>query len=310
MPMNVEKPPSLPFKDWTNTRITVHLLLQILGKTRLKLTTRKNHWWYITIYVTPRGFSTYSIPINDGLDSFEMEFNIKRKAVIISRSSGEDIVLSLQNKPTIGDFYKKFISELNGIGVYPKFIDRPFDVGIDKHFYEITEYNHYDWKYINSFWRLMLWNSNIFKEFSGRFYGKTCPVHIYWHHLDLVVTRFSGKKLPPMDKSARILEKESYSHEQISFGFWVGDPNVPEPMYYSYTYPSPDGIEEEALQPKEAFWQDSNGSPMALLRYEDVRNSLNPRKAVLDFLESTYQAGGKRAKWNIDELTVPDLDQL
>ncbi|MGB5430094.1 DUF5996 family protein, partial [Eudoraea sp.] len=92
--MKSEKLPELPFDEWTETRITVHLLLQILGKTRLKSTTRKNHWWYITLYVTPRGFGTYSIPINDGLDSFEMEFNIKRKAVIISQSSAEEIVLS------------------------------------------------------------------------------------------------------------------------------------------------------------------------------------------------------------------------
>lgn len=191
--METEKLPALPFDEWTETRITVHLLLQILGKTRLKSTTRKNHWWYITLYVTPRGFGTYSIPINDGLDSFEMEFNIKRKAVIISQSSGKEIVLSLEDSPTIADFYTRFMGEINGIGVFPKFIDRPFDVGIDKSFNEITEYHHYDWKYINTFWKLMLWNNNVFKEFSGRFYGKTCPVHIYWHHLDLVVTRFSGK---------------------------------------------------------------------------------------------------------------------
>ena len=113
-----------------------------------------------------------------------------------------------------------------------------------------------------------------------------------------------------MDTSARVLEKDTYSHEQISFGFWAGDKNVPEPMYYSYTYPSPKGIDEEILQPKEAKWQDSNGSPMALLNYEAVKNSSNPRKAVLDFLESAYQAGAKRANWNIEELTVPDLDNL
>ena len=308
--MKTKKLPALPFDEWTDTRLTLHLILQIIGKTRLKSTTRKNHWWYITLYVTPRGFGTHGIPINDGLDSFEIELDIKRKAVIISRSSGEDILLSLNSNPSIAEFYTRFMGEINGLGVFPKFIEKPFDVGIDKRFDEITEYHHYDWKYINTFWKLMLWNNSVFQEFSGRFYGKSCPVHIYWHHLDLVVTRFSGKRLPPMDKSARILEKETYSHEQISFGFWVGDTNVPEPMYYSYTYPSPDGIDEETLQPKEAFWQDSNGSPMALLRYEDVKNSATPRKAVLNFLESTYQAGAKRAKWNIDELTVPDLDQL
>lgn len=113
-----------------------------------------------------------------------------------------------------------------------------------------------------------------------------------------------------MDDSARILEKDAYSHEQISFGFWAGDDNVREPMYYSYTYPSPEGVDQETLQPAGAKWQDSNGSPMALLRYEDVRNSAKPGKTVLGFLESAYQAGAKKAEWKIDELTVPELKEL
>lgn len=304
------KPTLLPFNEWIDTRITIHLILQIIGKTRLKLTSRKNHWWYITIYVTTKGFSTHAIPTNNGLDSIEIEFNIKRKAVIISQSSGDDILISLSSNPTIADFYNEYMAKLKSIGLHPEFIAKPFDLGIDKHFDEISEYHHYDWKYINMFWEIMRWNKSVFQEFSGRFYGKTCPVHIYWHHLDLVVTRFSGKKLPAMDKSARLLEKETYSHEQISSGFWVGDKNVPEPMYYSYTYPAPTDIDKEPLKPAQAFWQDSNGSPMALLRYADVINSDNPKKAVLDFLESAYQAGAKKASWNIAEFTVPDLDKI
>lgn len=302
--------PELPFKAWTKTRLTVHIILQILGKTRLKSTTRKNHWWYITLYVSSRGFSTHEIPIHNGLESVEIEFNVKRKAVVMRVSTGEEITMSLANSPTIADFYKAYLNKLGSLGLHPNFVETPFDLEIEKPFETITEYHHYDWEYIEKFWKIMLWNHNVFQEFGGRFYGKTCPVHIYWHHLDLVVTRFSGKKLPPMDRATRIIEKETYSHEQISFGFWVGDKNIPEPMYYSYTYPSPDGISEEPLQPKEAHWQDSNGSPMALLRYEDVRSTNHPRKTVLDFLESTYQAGAKKAGWNIDELKVPDLDQL
>lgn len=126
----------------------------------------------------------------------------------------------------------------------------------------------------------------------------------------LTVTRFSGKKLPPMDAKARILEKDSYSHEQISFGFWVGDDNMQEPAYYSYTYPAPDGVDDEVLTPENAMWIDANGSPMAVLKYADVITTDNPRQAVLDFLESAYQAGASKAGWNIAELKVPDLTEL
>ncbi|TFH22979.1 MAG: hypothetical protein E4H10_12865 [Bacteroidia bacterium] len=135
-------------------------------------------------------------------------------------------------------------------------------------------------------------------------------MHIYWHHLDLVVTRFSGKRLAPMDKGARILEKESYSHEQISFGFWAGDDNMKEPLYYAYTFPSPDGLDKEPIYPDQAKWVDSNGSPMALLRSYDVIHSENPRESVLEFLESTYQAGASKAGWDIGELTAPPLNEV
>ncbi|NNE77446.1 MAG: hypothetical protein HKN31_10285 [Pricia sp.] len=303
-------PPELPFHKWTETRLTVHILLQILGKTRLKSTPRKNHWWYITLYVSPRGFSTHGIPISNGLESVEIEFNVKRKAVVFSKSAGDEIVISLTDSPTIAEFYKEFMAHLKDLGLNPNFVETPFDLEIEKPFATLTEYHHYDWSYIEKFWKVMVWNHHVFQEFSGRFYGKSCPVHIYWHHLDLVVTRFSGKKLPPMDKEARIMEKEAYSHEQISFGFWVGDNNVPEPMYYSYTYPSPEGISKEALKPPAAKWQDSNGSPMALLSYADVLRSEDPRKTVLDFLESAYQAGAKKASWPIDELKVLNLNEL
>ena len=308
--MNSEKLPDLPFEKWNDTRLTLHIILQIIGKTRLASTARKNHWWNITLYVSPRGFTTSPIPVKNGGESVEITFDVPKKAVIITQSAGEEIVISLKENPTIANFYSEYISKLKETGLSFDFVKKPFDLEIEKPFSQITDYHHYDWEYIERFWKIMKWNNSILQEFSGRFYGKSCPAHIYWHHLDLVITRFSGKKLPPMDASARILEKDTYSHEQISFGFWAGDPNVREPMYYSYTYPAPQGIDEETLQPEGAKWQDSNGSPMALLSYETVKNSNNPKKDVLDFLESAYQAGAKRADWNMEELTVPDLDKL
>jgi hypothetical protein len=113
-----------------------------------------------------------------------------------------------------------------------------------------------------------------------------------------------------MDKGTRILEKESYSHEQISFGFWAGDDSMPEPMYYAYTFPSPAELDKETIYPEQAKWVDSNGSPMALLRYNDVIHSENPRERVLEFLESTYQAGARKAGWDIEKLSAPPLDKI
>ena len=304
------KLPHLPYDSWTDTRITVHLILQIIGKTRLGLTSRKNHWWFITIYISPRGFSTFTIPVDQGTCSLEIELDVLKKAVVITHSEKGVTEIDLLTGLSVAQFYKQYMSELSNLGLTPKFIPKPFDMGIDKPFDQLEKYSSFNWEDIHKFWQLMQWNNSIFQEFSGRFYGKTCPVQIYWHHMDLAVTRFSGKKLEPMDKSAHISEKDTYSHEQISFGFWVGDENVREPAYYSYTYPSPDKIDDQPLLPAPANWVDANGSPMAFLRFEDVRSSPDPRHAVLDFLESAYQAGAKLANWDMQELETPPLDQI
>jgi hypothetical protein len=302
--------PHLPYDSWTQTRISVHLILQIIGKTRLGLTTRKNHWWFITIYLSSRGFSTFTIPVDQGTCSLEIGFDVLRRAVVITHSERGSVQIDLQTGLSVAQFYQRFMAELSQLDLYPKFIKQPFDMGIDKPFDQIEEYSSFNWDDILKFWQLMQWNNSIFQEFSGRFYGKTCPVQIYWHHMDLAVTRFSGKKLAPMDKSARISDRDTYSHEQISFGFWVGDENVQEPAYYAYTYPSPDKIDLQPLLPSTANWVDSNGTPMAFLRYEDVKSSPDARQAVLDFLESAYQAGAKLAGWKIEELRTPSLDEI
>jgi hypothetical protein len=128
-------------------------------------------------------------------------------------------------------------------------------------------------------------------------------VQFFWHHADLALTLFSGR-LVPIREGANSVEIEASSHEMISFGFWAGDQNIREPAFYAYMYPQPAGFMNEPLSPKEAFWSHQAG--LALLMYEDVRNSADsPGKAVLDFLESVYQAGAKRANWNIEAFRFP-----
>ncbi|HEY9822262.1 MAG TPA: DUF5996 family protein, partial [Candidatus Sericytochromatia bacterium] len=64
--------PSLPLAAWQDTYETLHLWTQILGKIRLALSPQINHWWHSTLYVTPRGLTTSTIPY--GTRTFEMSF--------------------------------------------------------------------------------------------------------------------------------------------------------------------------------------------------------------------------------------------
>lgn len=303
--------PALPLEAWERSKQTLHLYLQIVGKVRLRLTPRRNHWWNITLYLSPKGLTTGPVPAGDGYNTFEIAFNFVQHRLEVVASDGYSGAFELRDGLDVAQFYEKLRNLLGEAGIKVSILDRPFDVpGITEPFSRLTAYSSYQKEYVERFWRILLWVDGVFKEFSGKFYGKTCPVHLYWHHMDLAVTRFSGKKGPAMPAERGPVEKDAYSHEVVSFGFWAGDSQVRMPAFYAYAYPSPDGLGRKPLAPKTARWIENNGSPTATLFYDDLRKETDPRASLLGFLESAYQAAAGLAGWDVKELGVPPLGEL
>jgi len=293
--------PAMPLDEWRPTKNTLHLYLQIVGKIRLAVHPRVNHWWHVPLYVSPLGLTTRSIPFAGG--NFEIEFNFKNHQLEIRTSGGGSEDFALYDGLTVADFYSSVFANLAKLGIEPKIWARPYEAPSTTPFAEDRDNKSYDKKYIERFHQILVAVDDIFEEFRGRFTGKSTPVHLFWHSFDLALTRFSGRLAPPMPE-ANMVTREAYSHEVISFGFWFGDDkpdSVAAPAFYSYTAPKPDGLGKEPLQPEKAFWTPDGG--MALLMYDDIRELPNARGAILDFLESAYQGGGNRADWDINALT-------
>lgn len=300
---NNSKFPPLPLDEWESTKDTLHLYLQIVGKIRLALAPRKNHWWFITLYVTSRGLETSPIPYKDF--TFNIHFNFVEHKLVVTTSHGEKSEFPLEDGLSVAKFYKNLFDLLKEYGVNVSILAKPYDNKSTEPFATDNSHATYNKEYVNRFWRILVQVDDIFKEFSGRFNGKISPVQLFWHSLDLAVTRFSGKEAPM--EGGRLSDREAYSHEVISAGFWAGDDNMREPAFYCYTYPSPEGLDKEEILPETAMWIDANGSPMAILKYEDMRNADDPRWTLLSFLESTYQAGAKLAGWDVDKFKVRPL---
>ncbi|MFS4417489.1 DUF5996 family protein [Maribacter sp. 2307ULW6-5] len=294
--------PALPLADWKDTKETLHRYFQIVGKLRLSQMPKDNHWWHITLYVTNSGVATGAIPQGDF--TFEVAFNFLNHELLVTTSKGDVRSFALHDGLSVADFYRQLGTILQELQIGFDILARPYNLADNVPFQECTMHHTYDKGAVHTAWRILVQVDMILKEFGGRSYSKTCPVHIYWHHLDLVVTRFSGKKAPDLGNVSQV-EREAYSHEVISFGFWFGDDTITEPAFYSYTYPAPPGLDKEPLLPKSAKWQDANGSPMALLMYDDVRNHENPKQEILNFLESSYKAGARLAGWDLEALKVP-----
>jgi hypothetical protein len=293
--------PPLQIDEWEDTKNTLHLFFQIVGKIRHALFPKTNHWWHVTLYLSPRGMTTRPIPFGNIL--FDIEFDFIDHKLVIRTSEGEERSFSI-DKLSVSEFYKKVFSTLSDLGINCSIIPEPYDVPFSKiPFASDNEHSSYDKDYVNRYWRILLQVDSVFEEFRASFIGKSTPVHLYWHHADLAVTRFSGKRAPELE-GGTAADREAYSHEVISFGFWAGDENVRAPAFYSYTYPEPEGLANEPLKPEQAFWNTEGTGSMAVLMYDDMRVSYNPRQAILDFMESAYMAGAKLADWNIKDLEL------
>ena len=296
---NAESYPPLPLKEWESTKKTLHRYLQIIGKIRMEFTPFQNHWWHVPLYVSTRGLTTRAIPYQ--YFSFELAFDFIEHRLKLSTSNGQSYSFSLADGLSVSQFYQKLLNLLNRAGIKISIRAKPFDLEPEIPFAEDTIHKKYDKEFVTRYWQILLQINRIFQIFNSDFYGKVCPIQLYWHSFDLVTTRFSGKQGPPLPEANHV-EREAYSHEVISFGFWPGDETVTEPAFYSYTYPAPDGLAQTNLQPESAFWTIQNNSPLALLKYEDVRLSGNPKKSILNFLESAYRAGVRTASWDIQSL--------
>jgi hypothetical protein len=298
--MTNEAFPEIPLEAWRATKNTLHLYCQIVGKIRLAMHPRINHWWHVPLYVTPRGLSTRTIPFHGG--NFEIEFDLNTDRLVITTNSGRQEDFALYDGLTVADFYSSIFANLAKLGIEPTIKPTPYEAPSTTPFPEDIDNRSYDKEYVAKFHQTLVTVDSILNEFRGRFVGKSTPVHMFWHSFDLALTRFSGKKVEPREGAGRV-EREAYSHEVISFGFWFGDDKVPAPAFYAYVAPEPENLASEPLTPETAQWAESNGAHLAILMYEDVRSADDPSQVVLEFLESAYQAGVKRAGWKAEDFS-------
>ncbi len=293
---NQDSWPELPLAAWQDTYATLHMWTQIVGKVRLVLSPRINHWWEVPLYVSARGLTTSAIPYGDGI--FEIQFDFIEHRLIIQSSWGASKTMALKPR-SVADFYAEFMSALRSLGIEVKIWTMPSEVPNPVRFESDTQHASYDREYVHRFWRILVLCDTIFNEFRAGFMGKDSPVHFFWGSFDLCVTRFSGRRAPER-AGADSITREAYSHEVISVGFWPGGGDVKGAAFYVYAAPEPPGFAEQKVKPAAAFYHPQMKE--FLLMYDDVRRSASPREALLRFLQSTYEAGANLARWDRTEL--------
>lgn len=288
--------PALPFDNWKDTLATVHMWTQIVGKVRLKLCPLVNHWWNVTFYLTARGLTTSPMPYARGtaIGTVEVRFDFIDHKLLIETSEGRGVTIALQPQ-SVAEFYGKFMAALTELGVPCKIWTKPCEIADPIPFEQDHLHASYDADAVNKFWRILAWSDQVFKEFRSGFLGKVSPTHFFWGAFDLAVTRFSGRRAPERP-GADSITREGYSHEVSSAGVWPGGGDMAGPAFYSYAAPEPPGFAERKVRPQAAFYHPQLKE--FLLMYDDVRTAHSPKTALIEFLQSTYDAAADLAKWD------------
>ena len=293
--------PALPQAEWSESCATLQLWMQIVGKVRLELTPALNHCWNVTLYPTARGVTTGPMP--HGTRILQIDFDFIKHELVMETSDGGVAKVALLPM-TVAMFYGEVMGALDALGTPVKIWHMPMEVANPVPFEEDHTHKAYDPVYVQRFWRVLLQASRVMEVFRARFIGKVSHVHLFWGAMDLACTRFSGRKAPEHPSMPGLpdrVTRDAYSHEVSSAGFWPGGPGM-DAMFYSYAYPEPKGYRESAVRPEAARFDEAMGE--FVLPYEAMRTSADPDAALLEFLESTYEAAANCAQWDRKGLEV------
>jgi hypothetical protein len=291
--------PALPVADWVDTRDTLQLWTQIVGKVRMANTPMINHWWNVPLYVSERGLRTSLIPY--GQRGFDVDFDFVAHRLDIAVTDGQHRSMALEPR-SVSDFYREFMGHLDALDLTTPIWTMPVEIPGAIPFDEDDRHNAYDGTRVHDFWLGLVEMDRVFHEFRARFVGKCSPVHLFWGGLDLAVTRFSGRPAPLHPGGAphcgpQVMQ-EAYSHEVSSAGYWPGGGG--EGLFYSYAYPEPHGYRHVDVAPTEANYDDTLEE--FVLPYEVVREADDPDATLLAFLQTTYDAAADSAAWDRDAL--------
>ena len=287
-----QKLPELPYESWKDSLATLHMWTQVVGKVRLALCPLVNHWWNVPLYVWARGLTTSVMPYERADVEIWFDFIDHKLQIATSQGDSREVALRPQS---VAEFYQAVMTALSELGVRVTIWTTPCEIPNPIPFEKDSVHAAYDQDAVAKFWRILVWVDAVLKEFRAPFLGKVSPVHFFWGSFDLAVTRFSGRRAPERP-GADAITREAYSHEVSSAGFWPGGGDIAGPAFYSYAAPEPAGFAEQAVRPQAAFYHPQLKE--FLLMYDDVRTADSPQQALLNFLQSTYEAAANLGRWD------------
>ena len=289
--------PALPYADWAPTKKTLQMCAQMLGKAKLALAPPQPEWLHACLYLEPRGFTTGPMPAGERLVT--MGIDVRDGVLWVEVSNGGRLDVPLGHGKCVADIWADFQVGLVGLGLKLDMWDKPQELADATPFSENTHDCTFVAEDAAHFHRALAAVQGVFDEFRSSFFGRT-SVQFWWGAFDLAVLLFSGKHEPAPDDKGYIMRYD-LDAEHMNAGFWPGDDNNPNPGFYAYLVPRPDGCDTAPIGSEHAGWVEAMGE--WVMPYEAVRTSNDPRQTILAFLDGVYAVAVSLGGWDAEAFT-------
>jgi Family of unknown function (DUF5996) len=283
--------PDVNVASWADTKRSLHLYSQMLGKIKLVLSPIQPNWMFTALHLTPRGLTTGTMPWRGS--SVEAVLDVFNSEIVASRSTGSQVVIPLLPVRSVAEVYADLTAGLDRIGVACFISPIPQEVPDTTPLDQDHRPSQYDPSAVIRWFQAVTATAGVFDDWRAHFFGRA-GLQFWWGAFDLALLLFSGKQVEaPVDRG--YIMKYDLDAELMNVGLYLGDRST-EPFFYGYIYPQPKNAETLAVAPKNASW--STALKEWILPYEAVRTSQKPETVLRSFIDSIYKLCFDAAGWD------------
>lgn len=281
------------YRSWKDTNITLHMLLQMMGKVKLDKMTPQPEWNHALLYPTPQGFTTGLVP--DAHGSFEIRLNLDAPGLEARCTSGAHAGFALKDGVSVSQYYDMFQTMLNYVGHPCGITSAPQEVFFTTPFEEQTTAVNFDGRRAWEYFETCVFAHNALLAFSAPFRGKKIPPSLFWGTFDMTTVLFSGAELAFPGEG--IIEQVAFDERFVEFGFWPGDEKLDDPSFFVLPYPFVDNEPENDIQlPKGAAFVPEKKEYIFALK--DVLAHDDPQQALVDFCRGSFSILANADQWD------------
>jgi Family of unknown function (DUF5996) len=286
--------PQLSYGSWSATCDTLHAHTQVLGKLAVELAPAEPQLQHAALQLTARGWETLPLPAPDGSGAIVAALDLHTHEAVVEHSGGHETRIALTPNRHVAEVMREVLEAVERLGgaveINPTPQEVPWQVALD----EDHEHGTYETNQVTGYFEAATHAALVLAEFRAPFRGRSTPVNAWWGTFDLAVNFFSGQSAdPPSDD---FIMRNGADAQQVSVGWWPGDPKHERAAFFALAYPTPDGFADASIDPAAARWDGQLGE--YVLEWEDVRETADPHALALEFARSAFRHACAVCEWD------------